>query len=165
MLLLVTAAGLLLAALFTTDPLTAAKGSRTAHGKLHELGATLDAIPFAAAFLSWSLARRNEAWESARRWLFWRTVLVWAGEVVFLATLAATFPKDGRFGPDVPIGWPGRFVLLTHCVWLMTVAWQALRLPARDAGGSESEHASQPPHAVADLRRARPAESEDESLA
>jgi len=36
--------------------------------------------------------------------------------------------SGGRFGPDVPVGWPNRLEMLGYCVWRMVVAWAALQL-------------------------------------
>jgi len=32
-----------------------------------------------------------------------------------------------RAGPDVPIGWPNRFMVLTYVAWIAVAAWTALR--------------------------------------
>ncbi len=125
-LLLLSAAGMIVAAIFTTDPI-AGESARTTHGKLHELGAMLDVIPFAALIINLSLAR-NPAWFSARRSLLWTVGLPLIGNVVFIAALVAMLPIDGKFGPDVLIGWPNRLMILSHCGWLMTVAWRAIQL-------------------------------------
>ncbi len=53
------------------------------------------------------------------------------GNVVFIAALVVMLPIDGKFGPDVLIGWPNRLMILTHCGWLMTVAWRAIQLNRR----------------------------------
>jgi len=51
-LLLVSALGLTIAAIFTTDPITASKDAVTTEGSLHNLGGTLGiAMPFAAALI------------------------------------------------------------------------------------------------------------------
>jgi hypothetical protein len=36
--------------------------------------------------------------------------------------------NDGRFGPDVSIGWPNRLLLVAYDAWLMVVAWPAVQL-------------------------------------
>jgi hypothetical protein len=41
----------------------------------------------------------------------------------------------GRFGPDVPVGWSTRFEIVTYDLWLMVVAWCAIRV----SGGSAAE--------------------------
>ena len=57
-LLLVSALGLAIAAVFTTDPITVSKDAATTEGKVHNLGGTLGiAQPFAAALIGWKLAR------------------------------------------------------------------------------------------------------------
>src|ERR687897_1230020 len=59
-LLLVSAAGLAIAAIFTTDPITASKDAVTSEGRLHNLGGTLGiAMPVAAVLVGWSLARNQ----------------------------------------------------------------------------------------------------------
>lgn len=130
--LLLAAAGLTLAAIFTTDPVTASSDQATTSGRLHTVGASLGtAIPLAALFLGWSL-RRNPAWSSARRPLFWAAVLAWVGVLTFSASMAAMLPQnDGRLGPDVLIGWPNRFMILAYAGWVMAVAWQAAKRPAK----------------------------------
>jgi hypothetical protein len=126
--LLVAAAGMTIAAVFTTDPITASSGELTTHGNLHALGTVLGAgFPIAAALISRSLTR-NRGWSKARRSLLWSAVLAWVGFLAFVLANVAMFPEDGTFGPDVMIGWPNRFMMVTFSAWLMTVAWQAVKL-------------------------------------
>ncbi len=126
--LLVAAAGLIIAAIFTTDPITASQDELTTDGNFHALGAALGTgFPIAAALIGWSLSR-NQAWSAARRWLAWAAVLAWVGFLVFASSMAVMFPEDGTFGPDVLIGWPNRFMMATYSVWLMVVAWCSARL-------------------------------------
>ena len=128
-LLLVSAAGLIIAAIFTTDPITTSQDAMTSEGKLHSLGGTLGfAMPFAALLVSWSLAR-NQAWSSARRSLLWSTGLALIGFLVSLFSLGFMLSQsNGIFGPDVPVGWPTRLEMLGYCVWLLTVASHAAQL-------------------------------------
>jgi Protein of unknown function (DUF998) len=126
--LLIAAAGLIIAAIFTTDPITASRDELTTHGTLHGLGAALGiGFPIAAALIGWSLAR-NQAWSSARRSLLWAGGLAWIGFLVFTLSMVVMFPDDGTFGPDVLIGWPNRFMMLAYSAWLMVVAWRAVQL-------------------------------------
>ena len=127
--LLLSAAGMTIAAVFAADPITASPEELTTHGNLHALGAFLGipGFPIAATLLSRSLAR-NQAWSPARRTLFWTTALVWLGLLACVVTVAVTLPQSGGFGPDVPIGWPNRLFLVTKGVWLMAVGWRASRL-------------------------------------
>jgi hypothetical protein len=125
-LLVVSAAGLILAAIFTTDPVTTSQDAMTTEGRLHNLGGTLGiAMPFAAVFISWSLAR-NQAWSSARRSLLWAAGLALIGFLVSFVSLGVLLSQSGgRFGPDVLVGWPNRLEMLAYCAWLMVVAWRA----------------------------------------
>ena len=131
-LLLLSALGLTIAAIFTTDPITASGDAVTTEGTLHNLGGTLGiAMPFAAGLVGWNLAR-NPAWSSARRSLFWATGLALVAFVVSFVSLGVMLSQNGgRFGPGVPVGWPNRIEMLAYCVWLMTVALQAVRLGGR----------------------------------
>lgn len=136
-LLLVSAAGLAVAGVFTTDPITASKDAVTTTGKLHSLGGTLGiAMPIAAALISWNLAR-NPAWSAARR-----SLLAAAGlaVVAFLVSSVSSVSSgvmlsqhDGKFGPEVLVGWPNRVEVLAYSVWLMTVAWHAIQLRSQEA--------------------------------
>jgi hypothetical protein len=126
--LLIAAAGLIIAAIFTTDPITASRDELTAHGNLHGLGAALGTgFPIAATLIGWSLAH-NQAWSPARRLLLWAAGLVWTGFLVFALSMVVMFPDDGTFGRDVLIGWPNRFMIVAYSAWLLVVAWRALQL-------------------------------------
>ena len=128
-LLLVSALGLIIAAVFTTDPITVSQDAVTTEGTLHNLGGTLGiAQPFAAALVGRKLAR-NPAWSTARRPLLWVTGLALVAFVVSFASLGFMVSQSGgKFGPDVPVGWPNRFEIVAYSVWLMVVAWQAIRV-------------------------------------
>jgi hypothetical protein len=104
------ALGILIAAVFTTDPAaTSRAAAATLSGKLHVLGASLDYTPIAALLLSFSLAR-NQAWRPIRKWLFIAT------GIALLALAAFTFalPYDGKVGPSVRAGLFGRVLLVSY---------------------------------------------------
>jgi hypothetical protein len=128
-LLLVSALGLTIAAVFTTDPITVSKDAATTEGAIHNLGGTLGlAMPFAAALVGWKLIR-NPAWSSAKRPLLWATGLSLASFVVsFVSVGFMVSQSGGEFGPDVLVGWPNRIEIVAYSVWLMTVAWQTVKL-------------------------------------
>lgn len=128
--LAVTAAGLALAGLFVSDPITATALTRTSAGRVHELGAMLDLVPYAAPFINLSLAR-NAAWSNSRALLRWTAWLPLLGLAVFGGAMAAMLPAEGQtFGPEVQVGWPNRFFLLTQCAWMMVLAAIAASRPA-----------------------------------
>jgi hypothetical protein len=125
----ISALGLTIAAIFTTDPITVSENAVTTEGTLHNLGGTLGiAMPFAAALIGWKLAR-NPGWSSAKQPLFWATGLALVAFVVSFVSLGVMVSQnDGKFGPEVLVGWPNRFEILAYSVWLMVVAKQALRV-------------------------------------
>lgn len=133
LLLLITSVGMAIAGIFPTDPITTGRDAMTPNGKLHELGAMLDLMPFAAPLISWSLARHNPGWLSARRALAWTAGLPLLGLIVFMASVTFMLPSDGNFGPDVLVGWPNRMLILTYCIWMVTIAWQANNLHRQPA--------------------------------
>jgi Protein of unknown function (DUF998) len=128
-LLLVSALGLTIAAIFTTDPITVSKDAVTTEGTLHNLGGTIGiAMPFAAALVGWKLAR-NPAWSSAKRPLLWATGLALVAFVVsFVSLVVMLSQSNGKFGPDVFVGWPNRIEIVAYSAWLMVTAWQAIRV-------------------------------------
>ena len=127
--LLLSAAGMAVAAVFIADPITASQDELTTHGNLHALGAFLGipGFPIAATLIGRSLYR-NRAWFPARRSLLWAVWLNWFSLLVLVLSLAVMLPQGGGFGPDVLIGWPNRLFVAANSVWLMVVAWHALRL-------------------------------------
>ncbi len=136
--LLICTIGTVGVGVFTTDPMTVVSGPMTAEnalsttGTLHIIfdGSALMLLPFAALLLNLNLARKNEAWATARRALLWTAGLPLLGLVGFVVHMAIFLIPLGEnaYGPGVPIGWPPRFLFLTYMVWLITLAWQALKL-------------------------------------
>src|ERR687897_2463084 len=128
-LLLISALGLTIAAIFTTDPITVSENAVTTEGTLHNLGGTLGiAMPFAAGLVGWRLAPKP-AWSSARRPLLWATGLALVAFVVSFVSLSVMVSRSGgEFGPDVLVGWPNRIEIVAYSVWLMVVARQAIRV-------------------------------------
>lgn len=126
-LLWISAIGMAIAGIFTTDPIATSRDAMTTSGQLHEIGATLDLTPFAALLISWGLIRRNPAWSSARQAILLTAWLPLLGLIVFIGSVSMLLPSDGQFGPNVPVGWPNRFLMFTYCVWLITMAWQMIR--------------------------------------
>ena len=93
--------------------------------KLHEVGAMLDNVPFAALFINWSLSR-NSDWKSSKGLLLSTAGLPLIGLVVFMGSLAVMLPANGgQPGPTVLAGWPNRVFVLAHLAWLVPLAWRA----------------------------------------
>jgi hypothetical protein len=120
--------------IFTTDrmPLHFPLSTR---GTLHVIFGTsqLVLLPFAALLINLGLARNNEAWRSARRFLLWTAGLPLFGFLSFAVYSAIfVFPLGpGAYGPGVNIGWPPRFAFLTYMLWVVILGWQASRCSRR----------------------------------
>ena len=136
--LLICAIGTAGVGVFRTDPmpLTAQKGLSTT-GALHLIfgGSAMTLLPFAALLINLSLARKNKAWAKARQWLLWTAGLPMLGLTCFLAHLVIIVAPlgDDAYGPGVPLGWPPRFLFLSYMVWIITLAFQAIKLRSHKA--------------------------------
>lgn len=135
----IAAAGILLAAIFTTDPITASQSAETFSGKMHVLGAALDWTPIAALLLSFSLAR-NVAWQSAKVWLFVTSGIMLALMITFTILL----PRNGHFGPGVYAGLFGRFLLVSYLGWLLVAGIHTIKLRRKAQLGSTPQPPLQP---------------------
>ena len=129
-LLLICVTGSMGVGIFTTDPMPLQPPLSTI-GKLHVIfgGSQLMLLPFAALLINVSLARKNPRWASSRRVLLWTAGLPLFGFGVFaLYTAIFVVPLGPEaYGPGVNIGWPPRFAFFTYMLWLVTLAWQAIR--------------------------------------
>lgn len=125
-LLLVSAAGFGLAAFFITDSITVTIA--TTHGRIHSIGALLGGnIAGAAYLLGWSLGR-NKAWAAERRALLWITGLAFIGNVSSIIMSVMIAQAHNQFGPNLPVGWPNRILIVAYAAWMMALAWRVLRL-------------------------------------
>jgi hypothetical protein len=119
-LLLGAAAGVLGAA-FPTDPWDADEATVT--GLVHNVAPVLlDSIPLAAVLLGVSLARRSQGWRPVRWWLWAGAVLVVGAAVLLSVSMGILLPQSGGLGPDVPIGWQARGLLVANAVWVAITA-------------------------------------------
>jgi hypothetical protein len=125
-LLFVVALALLAAGIFAMDPITASKDELTTHGNLHGLASMIGipGFPIAALLISRSLSH-NPTWAGTRSAMRWTAHLTWVTLLLMWVTIGVTLPRAGKFGPDVPIGWPNRILVAAYCAWLVVVAWRA----------------------------------------
>ncbi len=119
--ILLSSAGMFIAAIFKTDALNTSPELVTQSGMLHQVGAMLDQIPFAALLITIALFRKRE-WHVNRWLLIVSLVLVWFGMIYFIASIRIHFPADGKFGPNVLVGWQNRIMIVTQALWLILVA-------------------------------------------
>jgi hypothetical protein len=115
--LLLSALGMTLAAFFDV--------SHSLHGLAALIG--IPTLPVAAMLVSVSLLR-NPAWFEARSRLLWTANLTWISLVLMFGTIVIVLATGGEFGPNMPVGWPNRFLIVAYCLWTITVAWSAERL-------------------------------------
>jgi fucose permease len=132
-LLVVAAIGLVMAAVFPTDPITTPAGAQTTSGQLHNLGAALDWSPVGMLLLAVSLGRTTTGH-------IWRRRLLIAAAVPCLLTLAfiaTAAAAGGHVGPGSYAGLVGRLMLLSYLGWFLTLA-RTIRTPARTTTGVSS---------------------------
>lgn len=124
-LLLVSAAGLLIAGIFKTDPIDAT--TKTWSGQLHNIGGTLGiAIPFAILLTSIGIMR-SMPFPNARMRILMATIFAIFGFLASMLSMGiALAESNGTFGPDVWVGLPNRFEMLTYCVWLIILSRQLI---------------------------------------
>jgi hypothetical protein len=126
--------GMLIAAVFPTDPITTPADEATLSGTLHLVGGQLNLTPFAILLLTIGL-------RSARDWrpvlpALWAIVAVdLAVTVGFVATAATA--TDG-FGPGVLSALLGRGMLAAYLAWVVVAASHALRLPRAASGRADA---------------------------
>ena len=133
-LFLVGTLGLVVAAIFVSDPVNTPVEAQTTSGKLHNVGGGLGILGFVGTLLLSFRLLRYEAWRPQRRAVWIATGILIAGFLFSFLTIAklATEHK-GVFSPDTPVGWPNRVGILCGCVWLAVISWKAQTLPKTQA--------------------------------
>ncbi|NML40633.1 DUF998 domain-containing protein [Chitinophaga sp. G-6-1-13] len=126
--LAIGAAGIFIAAIFNTDPVTTGPDKLTFSGKMHYMGASLDYTPLAMLLLAFGLGR-TVAWRPVRK------KLLVAAAIPILLTIAfmASMPADYKFGPGVYTGLIGRFLFASYLVFILMVGTHVRRLYATGA--------------------------------
>ena len=113
--------------------------------KLHSLSAMIGipSLSIAAMLISIALVR-TESWSVARNSLLWTANLTWVSILLMgiaFAVMMATYAQaggdlsaNGEVVTTLPegvialVGWANRFLIVVYCSWVMTVAWQAIKL-------------------------------------
>ncbi|MCM3748872.1 DUF998 domain-containing protein [Paenibacillus pasadenensis] len=129
----ISAIGVIIAAVFVTDPITVGLEEATFSGRMHSIGAMLDYTPVAALLISLSL-RRLDAWRPVKRVLLTSSVIAIVAMVMFVLQI----PQDGQFGPGVMAGLFGRLLILTDIAWLIIVGIHAAKLGSSLQDSSQS---------------------------
>ena len=113
--------------------------------KLHSLSAMIGipSLAIAAMLISVALVR-TEPWSNARTSLLWTANLTWVSILLMAIAFAVMMATYAQAGGDMSanaevvttlpdgvialVGWANRFLIVVYCAWVMTVAWQALKL-------------------------------------
>jgi len=123
--------GTILVGVCVTDPMPAPGNEAhevtlTTTGILHMIGggSALFLLPFAAMLININLTRRNKAFEGSKRALLITGFIPLAGWIGFMIHLNLyVIPLgDYAYGPQVPLGWPPRLLLLTYACWVISTA-------------------------------------------
>jgi hypothetical protein len=82
--------------------------------------------PIVFTLLSRSLIH-NERWSEAEHLLKWTTLLAWLGLLLFYGSIIIFYGSALGSNATV-VGWTNRFMIAAYSAWLMTTAWQAIKL-------------------------------------
>lgn len=125
--LFVATIGFVLAAAFTTDPITATTG--TDAGRIHSTGALLASnVVGAMFFLSWSLAR-NKAWAKIRKTLWWVVGVAIATNLASFWMQGVMAQHKNVFGPEALIGLPNHLLIIGLAGCLAAMSWRIVTQP------------------------------------
>ena len=130
--------GTIMVGVFITDPMPepgsvqAQEVNLTTTGMLHIIGgaSALFLLPFAALLINFGLARKNEAFRVSKNILLITGIaplLGWIGFMIHMNLYIIPL-GDYAYGPEVPLGWPPRFLLLTYALWIITLAILKIRV-------------------------------------
>ncbi len=119
----VSSIGMVLAALFVTDPINTPMDQLTTSGTLHSIGGQLNFTSFAVLFLTIGL-RKNGKWRSIKKPLWVTTIICLLADVAFIATAASS---NGVFGPGVYTGLFGRIIMISFVVWMIIASTHVMK--------------------------------------
>jgi len=97
---------------------------------LHNLAGMIGvlSLPIAAMGISLNLAGADP-WVRARRVLLLTANLTWLSLLLMVIALFALVTRRRITPPGIElVGWTNRALVVTYCVWVTTLAWQALKL-------------------------------------
>jgi len=116
--------------IFTTDPYP--PDFTITRTLLHTIcgGSAMFLLPFSALAININLALKNKAWLPARKILQGTAglpLLALIGFIVHLSIFVMPLGENAN-GPGVQIGWPPRLLFLTYMIWVISLAWQGIKL-------------------------------------
>lgn len=119
----VSSIGMLLAALFVTDPINTPMDSLSTSGTFHTLGGQLNMTSFAILFLTISLVRSNQ-WKQVSKALWITVSICLLADVAFVISVVSA---GGTFGPGVYAGLLGRVEMFSFALWQLIVSARVIR--------------------------------------
>lgn len=120
----ISGVGMILAALFVTDPINTPMDQLSTAGTLHSMGGQLNLTSFAMVFLTITLVR-NDTWKKLKFALWTVTILCLAADIIFIATAASS---EGVFEPGVYTGLFGRITILCFATWTILASVPLLKI-------------------------------------
>lgn len=106
----------------------------------------LGSLPIAAMLISMHLGR-TQAWSGAKKALLWTANLTWISVVLLAATFILMIASFVQAGGDMNaqattvtalppgvialVGWANRLLVLAYCAWVVTVAYEAIKVHAQ----------------------------------
>lgn len=111
------------------------------HGLAGMIG--IPSLPVAAMLISVSLGHTHK-WSVAKKRLLWTANLTWLSVVLLAAAFAILIFTYIQAGGDMTaeattvttlppglialVGWANRLLIVVYCVWVITAAWQVIKL-------------------------------------
>jgi hypothetical protein len=132
-LLLIIVAGIVMGTIFETGSITTPRDEMGTIAMLHNFGGFLAIffIPFASLFITVNLFREKRN-KKARIFAICLVAAMWASSIVFIIINELTYKGVG--GPNVPIGWPNRALILFYVLWLIDIQFHAAKNQNKSRG-------------------------------
>ena len=137
-----SALGSAVAGIFPMDPIAPLPQQPTLNGSIHGFGAMLGipTLPIGAMLLTYGVTSGTN-WQSSRGRLRLFANLTWISLVAMFALMSVWMSASGgQFGPDVPVGWLNRLVVIAYLTWTMLKAAAAAGI-AQGLGAAPAESA------------------------
>ena len=94
--------------------------------------------------------RRTDPWSVAKRTLLWTANLTWVSVILLAATFVLLIATFSQVGGGLPahaprvlppgviglVGWANRLLVVFYRVWVIAVAWQAIKLRGKEIPAS-----------------------------
>lgn len=128
-LFLVGTFGLLIAAIFVTDPVNTPSERQTTSGNLHNLGGALGLLGFLGTIIISIRLLRCRKWHTALATIWIAAAILILGFLIsFVGITMIAVEHQGVFSPETPVGWPNRIGILGGSAWLAIIAWRSTHL-------------------------------------